>query len=347
MSYPSHPLLTPLLALPAALYGAVMRLRNRRFDRPGVARKAALPVISVGNLTVGGTGKTPTVAWLARRLLAEGRRPAVVSRGYGGRAGRGPLTVAAGDGPQVAPELCGDEPWWLARQVSGLRVVVGSDRIAGAAAARRLDADVVLLDDGFQHRRLARDLDIVLLDAAVPFGNGRLLPAGPLRESPTALGRADLLLATRVEPGADVAGLAALATRYAPGVPLLLARHRPLAFVDLDGTAVTLPPRVAAFCGIARPESFRRSLVEAGVELARFFAFPDHHAYSASQLDTLVGAAREAGVPLVTTEKDLARIGRRAGDRILALAVELEIADDAPLLAAVANALRAGTEGRR
>jgi len=165
---PEHPALVALLSLPSLIFGAAVRLRNHLYDRPGASRRAPIPVLSVGNLTVGGTGKTPLVAWLARRLREQGLTPAVVSRGYGGTAGRGPLVVTQGGEPNCGAEVCGDEPFELARMLSGVVVIVGSDRLAGAEEAARQGADVVILDDGFQHRRLARDLDIVLLDSSNP-----------------------------------------------------------------------------------------------------------------------------------------------------------------------------------
>ena len=143
MRPPDSSVAVALLNVPALLYRTLVRIRNRLYDRPGASHRAGLPVISVGNLTLGGTGKTPVVAWLARRLRADGRSPAVVSRGYGGRAGRGPLLVSSGAGPLCPARRCGDEPFLLARLLEGVRVIVGSDRRAGAEAARSPAADAV------------------------------------------------------------------------------------------------------------------------------------------------------------------------------------------------------------
>jgi len=335
-----HPLLSAALRGPAWVYGKAVARRNRRYGRPGAVTRAELPVISVGNLTVGGTGKTPIVAWIARRLSAAGRRPAIVSRGYGGNAGRGPLVVAGSTGgPRVEAARCGDEPWLLARTLAGTIVVVGADRVAGAAEARRIGAELILLDDGFQHRRLARDLDVVLLDAVRPFGNGRLLPAGSLREPPDSLGRADVVVLTRAVPGERHEESCRRIARHAPGTPLLRSTHRATGFVDADGAAMPTPDRVVAFCGIARPASFRASLDALGVAVAAFEPFRDHHPYTVAELGRLRRRAEAEGAVLVTTEKDMARLialpdGAHA---VAAVRIEVEFDDDTPLWRAVAD----------
>jgi tetraacyldisaccharide 4'-kinase len=316
------------LAPIAALWGLAVSVRNRRFDRGEGVVRVEVPVVSVGNLAVGGTGKTPMTAWLAARLSAAGLRPAIVTRGYGGRAGAGPLDVSRGSGPLVDARLGGDEPVLLATMTSAA-VIAGSDRVAGARRAIELGADVVLLDDGFQHRRLARDLDVVLLDAAHPFGNGRLLPAGPLREPPGSLARAGIVVLTRWNgepPPSDVAA------------PIVRARHRAAGFRDAAGRETAPPARALAFCGIARPESFLESLRGAGVEIAGVRVFPDHHPFRDAELRELADGARSRGAAIVTTMKDLVRLSGALPDA-LALHVEVEILDPEPLDAAL-EALR-------
>ena len=334
-----HAALAPL----SWVYEVAVRARNRRFDRVGATWRAGVPVVSVGNLVVGGTGKTPIVAWLAARLLADGTRPAIVSRGYGGRAGRGPLLVSSGGGPQCSASLSGDEPYLLAQRVPGAIVVVGADRYAGAELARRSGASVVLLDDGFQHRRLARDLDIVLLDAVRPLGNGRLLPRGPLREPVDALRRADVVVATRADTSFDPAEIRRIVAAHRPGIAVVRSSHRRIGFVDLDGRMVHAPRRAAAFSGIARPAAFRADLEAEGVEVVTARTFTDHHAYTTREMIALCDAARASGTQLVTTEKDLARLSGallpRDAEAPIALRIEAVIHDPEPLVDAVARAL--------
>jgi tetraacyldisaccharide 4'-kinase len=341
---PEHPVALALLAVPAWLYGAAVRLRNRHYDRPDTRRRAGLPVISVGNLTVGGTGKTPVVAWLARQLRSEGLRPAVVSRGYGGKAGKGPLVVSRGEGPLCGADRCGDEPHQLAATLPGTLVIVGSDRVSGAGEAQRLGADAVLLDDGYQHRRLARDLDILLLDAARPFGNRRLLPRGPLREPLSEARRADLVLITRSGADESFPAIEREVRRYNGTAPLLRVGHRPTGFVNGDGDPADTPSRAVAFCGIGDPGRFRIDLEALGVELDGFRAYADHHPYTAAEIGELVRLAAEADAPLVTTEKDLSRLGRGAGPEVLpslrALRIEAEPHEPEALIRAVRASLR-------
>jgi tetraacyldisaccharide 4'-kinase len=334
------------LAIPAAAYEAVVRLRNAWYDRPGAARHAAVPVISVGNLAVGGTGKTPLVAWIARCLRGEGVVPAVVSRGYGGTAGPGPLVVSTGEGPRVNARTCGDEPHLLARSLKGVIVVVGSDRLEGARAAAAAGAGAVILDDGFQHRRLARDLDIVVLDARAPFDNGRLLPYGVLREPPVGLARAQLVVLTRVRE-ADPAAAAIGAVRAAGYFgPIVRAGHRTTGFTDAGGAAREAPKRALAFCGIGDPGLFRGDLATAGIAAAGFHAFRDHHPYTVAGWDKLVAEAKSLGVPLVTTEKDLSRLEAAAGAsltraELVVLRIEAVVWDEPILAGAVRGAVRA------
>ncbi len=334
-----HPLVALLLGPPAWLYEGVVRLRNRRYDRQGAAVRAEIPVLSVGNLTVGGTGKTPMVAWLARRLVGMGRRPAVVSRGYGGNAGKGPLVVSRGEGPVCDARLCGDEPHYLAQALGGLIVVVGSDRPAGAAEARRLGADAIVLDDGFQHRRLARDLDIVLVDARDPFGGDRLLPAGRLREPISGIGRADLIVITRSDGFGSSRDVESVIREHNATSPILRSSHRPLGFFSVAGAPVDPPRRALAFCGIAAPGEFRRDLETAGVELAAFVPFRDHHRYTNEELRKLRRTAERKDATILTTEKDAARIGDETAAQELpglaCLRIETVIFDPAPLIHAL------------
>jgi len=296
-----------LLSIP---YGGTVALRNRLYDR-GLLRQAKLPcpVVSVGNLTVGGTGKTPTVIFIANLLKKRGYRPAVLSRGYGGHAKGSVNIVSDGNRILLGWREAGDEPILIAGAAPGVPVLTGSRRLlTGQAAVGRFGADVLILDDAFQHRALFRNLDIVLVDALHPFGNGFILPRGPLREMPEALRRAHLLIRTgaQADPTTPLQGISCL--------PSFRGIHRPLALVEA-GTGRVLPlaelqgRRVCAFAGVGRPEAFQRSLTGLGAEFAFFRAFPDHHPYSRTDIDTLRRLASENGAArIVTTEKDAVRL---------------------------------------
>ncbi len=325
-------------------YAGLMRLRNRRYDRPDRVTRVDVPVLSVGNLSVGGTGKTPMVCWIARRLEEQGHRPAIVSRGYRGKAGKGPLRVSDSEGIHLSAEIAGDEPAMLARMLPGVPVVVGSDRIAGAREAIAAGADSIVLDDGFQHRRLGRDLDIVLLDAREPFGNGRVLPGGILREPPEGLSRAGVIVLTRSE-GAPAPELLSRIAALAPGVPCLTSRHRAAGLVDSDGNQVEPPARALAFCGIAQPQAFRRSLEQAGVDPVAFHHYPDHHRYRETELAALARRCEELRVPAITTEKDRSRLAASMelfpDGQPLALRIEIAFDDDLPLRKALERVMGA------
>jgi tetraacyldisaccharide 4'-kinase len=290
------------LAVLAALYRAGLAAHNLRLRLPGAVRRAPCPVVSVGNLTVGGTGKTPMVAHLARLATSLSLRPLIVSRGYG----------AAGGGPN-------EEARELETLSPGVPHVQSPDRLG---AIRRWTADhpcdLVILDDGFQHRRLARDLDIVLVDALHPFGLGpsdfgRLLPRGILREPLSALARADLAILTRADHSSDLGHLTDLLACYLrPGTSILTARHRPTGLRMPDGSRREADwlrgQDVAAACGIGNPDAFRWTLLQLGARVRRFEVFPDHYAYTRADLDRLIQAARAADAKmLVTTGKDFVK----------------------------------------
>lgn len=333
-------LLLGALWLPSLLYGGVMRMRTALY-RSGLLRvyRASVPVISIGNLTAGGTGKTPVTDALARRLLARNLRVAVVSRGYGGRCPGEVGKVSGGDGALLlTPAAAGDEPCLLAERNPRLSVYVARRRRRGVAAAVADGAQCVLLDDAFQHLAVARDLDIVLLDARRPFGNGHLLPAGSLREPPAALRRAGLLLLTHADGAAKSIPL--------PGVPTIACRHR-LANHLLDSagrpaswSAVT-GANCLAFAGIAHPEDFFAALRGRGVALAAAWPLADHQRYTPEQLRSL---SRECdnGRVLLTTEKDAVKLRALGFDKpYYRVPLELEF-DDADLLDEAIEAVLTG-----
>jgi tetraacyldisaccharide 4'-kinase len=274
------------------------------------------PVVSVGNLTVGGAGKTPVVACLARLLQDRGKRVAILSRGYGGQS-RGVTCISDGRNTYKKPPEVGEEPYWLARTLPGVAVYTGACRYAaGLAAWGEVKPDLFLLDDGFQHFQLHRDLDLVLLDAASPFGNHRLLPRGPLREPLAALAAAHSLILTRFDPERHQAQLATIHRTF-PDKPVLTASIIPVSVTAYPGGQAGAPTALrhralTAFAGLARPEVFAATLQELGVDLKGFRIFPDHHAYTQEELDRLTAAALEMGAgALVTTGKDWARLGER------------------------------------
>jgi tetraacyldisaccharide 4'-kinase len=310
---PSPRAMPPPLALrfAAAIYGAAARTRAALYDAGFLAvRRIPVPCVSVGNLSVGGTGKTPLVAWILGETQALGARPAVVSRGYGGSARR-PERVPSDGGAGTAARY-GDEPALLAARFPAVPVVVGRDRHAAGLVAAVCGATVVVADDAFQHRRLGRDLDIAIVDASRGMGNGRLLPAGPLREPPAALSRADLVVINRIGLAADPGAVRAAVGRLAPRAALAEADLDFAGFEDArSGAPVELArgTGVYAFSGVANPGSFRWTLESLGLRIAGWEVFPDHHAYRPGELGRLALAAERSGAAAaVTTAKDAVRI---------------------------------------
>ena len=293
----------------STLYAAAARERRRWFDRhPEARRRLANPVVSVGNLAAGGRGKTPTVAHLARLLVAAGERPAVLSRGYARRAPRAGVVVVS-DGEAVRADLAqaGDEPLMLAGQLEGVPVLVCPDRhLAGVLAERRFGATVHLLDDGFQHMMLERDADLVLVDPG-DVAEPRTLPFGRLREPVETLARADAVVVD-----GDVAGtvgrLAALGVRRVFGAVRRLGAPR---WLDGRDAAVPAPggARVLAVAAVARPARFAADLAAAGWQVVGVLPFRDHHPFTRADLDRMARRAAADRADLVlTTEKDRVRL---------------------------------------
>jgi tetraacyldisaccharide 4'-kinase len=295
------------------------------------AERAACPVISVGNLTFGGTGKTPFVEFLARRLRFDGRSPAIVSRGYGRRS-KGVRVVSDGAGPRVDPDEGGDEPVAIARRVPGIPVIVGERRADAVRVAIDHGADVVILDDGFQHLALRRDVDLLLLDAADPFGGGKLPPRGRLREPISALARADAVVFTRIDRADPPREARVELSRWNPGAPVFTARIRTGGLWDERGSAVAdtrlTSRRFLAVCGIANPGSFRASLAELDLSAEEILAFPDHHRYDRRDLERIRRAADRTGSAwIATTEKDAVKLEGRTSLPVVALRLEVEVGE--------------------
>lgn len=302
------------------IYSLAMRLREHLYRR-GILRsyRLGVPVVSVGNLTMGGSGKTPMVQFLARQLQQHGLRPAIVSRGYGGRATGKVNVVSDGAALLLDARAAGDEPRLLAETLPGVPILTGIVRRLPAQRAVEMGADVLLLDDGFQHLQIVRDVDLVLFNTDRLAGNSRVFPGGDLREPVAALNRATGFVMTGVndtnrERATRFAEL--LHTRF-PHIPIAFTGFTVDGLVALDsrGTiAPVLTERVEqeqcfGFCGIAHPESFRQTLLAGGIELTGFLSLGDHQPYTAMLVDTLLAKARQAGATcLLTTEKDLVKL---------------------------------------
>lgn len=307
-------------------YHAASRLYGLTFDRGWrTVHAAPVPVISVGNLSTGGTGKTPTVAWIVNWLVLHSMRPAILSRGYKS------IDAAGNDEKRLLDAMC-----------PGVPHLQNRDRAAAAQQAARAGSNVIVLDDGFQHRRLARDLDLVLIDAVNPWGYGHLLPRGLLREPRSALRRADLVLITRSDQ-VDSSTRRRLHSeiRRWTTAPVCTSRFEPTRWIGLAGETADLDSlsgqRAAAFCGIGNPEGFRRTLAAIGIRLTeeQWQVFPDHHHYDAHDIRRLNTWADAVGAEcLLTTRKDLVKLSRLNGATrpIRALDITLEIDDPHSLI---------------
>jgi tetraacyldisaccharide 4'-kinase len=337
----------PPLRLAAAalsrLYGLAAGGHHLAYDLGWAdTRRLPVPVIGVGNLTVGGTGKTPLVMEVVKALQGLGLPCAVISRGYGGQVKDGVAWVSRGQGPLMDAAQAGDEPVLLAKRLA-VPVAVGPDRfLVGQEVVRRLGPCVLVGDDLFQHRGLHRDLDLVALDAAQPLGNGRLLPRGPLREPSRGLRRASAIVLTHADdPDREQATRTWLRAFWGRG-PVLSCRHRVSGLHDLEGRELSrdvwIGQRVLAFCGLGAPEKFARGLGGLGLEVASLQAFGDHHPFLAADLAGLWQKAQAFGATaLVTSEKDWVRLppDLPQGIEVWTTRLELDFTPGGPSLAQV------------
>ena len=302
------------LALLSYIYDLGVRFRLAAYQ---ISKGKSLPgfVVSVGNLTAGGTGKTPAACMLAEWARDEGYRVAVLSRGYGGRYKGKVLQVSDGNHVNAGPFEAGDEPCLMAKKLEGIPVVISSRRyLAGLFAHKNFGTNFFVLDDGFQHLALKRDLDLVLIDAANPFGNRYLLPRGPLREPVTQLKRADAFIITRSAPNGPGDELTNdLKTRF-PSKPIFKSDHLPERIIvpstgSVHNVDLINGKGIMGFAGIARPDAFIKTLTELGAELVSFKAFRDHHPYSRRDIQELMDERRRLKAEyLMTTEKDWVRM---------------------------------------
>jgi tetraacyldisaccharide 4'-kinase len=337
------------------LYRAFLWARGLAYRRGWLpTRRLPVKVISVGNLTVGGTGKTPMVMRLAAWLRGRGLHVAVLTRGYGRRETTPLVMNGQGEVNHYKPELMGDEPILIARRLPDVTIGIGADRFALGQRILQMEAEhppeVFLLDDGFQHLRLARDLDLVLLDATHPIAAGAVLPAGLLREPVAALARADVVVLTRTN-GSNVVELTELVGRYNPHAPVFRVSTR-LGGVFEAGThrpaeATTLrQQRVLAFCGVGNPDAFFDDLRRWGFEVVEAVALPDHHRYTISDFTALVQRADRAGAGVfLTTEKDRVNftVVPPSAPPCFYCQVELAFDDEAGFFDAVAKRLQSAT----
>ena len=339
----------------SSLYARLLEARARRFAS-GRAASARLPhpVISVGNLTLGGTGKTPMAAHLARRLRFEGKRPAILSRGYGRRS-KGVVVVSAGEGPLVSADAGGDEPVALALALPGVVIVVANRRVEAGLAAAELGADLFILDDGYQHLALERDANLLLLDGRDPFGGGRFPPRGRLREPLSALARADAFIFTRAERDTPPAEALETLARWNPGAPVFTARLKPAGLYDekgapIEGSALT-GRRFVAVCAVAQPAGFASTLASLDLRPEETLVFRDHHRYTPRDIALIHRRAEESGGSWVlATEKDAVKLSGRLRLPLATLRLSVEIVEPGffPLLASlISGAPRAAARAGR
>jgi tetraacyldisaccharide 4'-kinase len=337
----------PFLFAISIFYGGLVKLREALYKK-GVLKSKRLPcpVVSIGNITVGGTGKTPMTLYVAELIRRFGYKVVIVSRGYKGKSEKAGGVVHDGRKICMEPDQAGDEPFMMAKRLRSVPVIVGKDRFkAGMLAVKGFNPDVVMLDDGFQHLRLYRDIDLVLLDFNSPFGNGNLIPRGILREPASSLSRADALILTRSDSisGTIKAELSDRIMYFSHKRSVYITFHDPYIYKvvkaadDIEDIALSKSQewdseiikgrKVFAFSGIARNDDFKHTVEGFGCEVSGFTEFPDHHAYSDEDINTILRSAKDAGAEIVcTTEKDYARLGHRKGWPVDLVIIGIEIA---------------------
>ncbi len=340
----------------STVYRAVTEVRHAAY-RSGLFRTSAIgkPVISVGNITTGGTGKTPLVEWVCRTISnqrlegSKGTSPSavcVLTRGYGKTDPKAQVLVSNGEQLLATERVAGDEPLLLARNLLGIAAVISNpDRAAaGEWAIRALGAEVFVLDDGFQHLRLARDLDLVTIDATNPFGGGELLPHGRLREAAYNLARADAVILTRCDQTSDLVSVKNEIRELVPDRPLFISRMQTAGFRDLNGAVVDAEEiskhRLGVFCGVGNPDSFVTQVRATGAEIVLSRAYPDHHRYTAADLNALVNEAGAVGATcFMTTAKDATKL---SADQLalpsFVLEIKIKIDDETRLASLISNA---------
>ncbi len=303
-------------------------------------KKLPCKVISIGNITVGGTGKTPAAIALAQKARVNGFRPCILTRGYRGIA-KGPCFVGMGDGPLLDENHAGDEAYLMALKLKGIPIIKGKDRYeAGIFALNNFSEDyrpdLFILDDGFQHWGLYRDNDILLIDGLNPFGNGKLFPIGSLREPLSEINRADIILITKTDGSLNLKtdGLPEKIRKYNKKAPVFFAVHKPSRFTAVNGGSFPLEWAKGkvffGFCGIGNPRSFKQTLASAGAEISGLRTFRDHYRYSRKDIKTIIDEAGERNAGwIVTTEKDIMRLkGFVLPENLASLEIEFDVEEN-------------------
>lgn len=338
-------LLTPL----KWFYGTIIRLRNFCYDSR-LFKQAKLPctVISIGNIVVGGTGKTPAVASIAKLLQETGFRVAILLRGYGRKSSEKISIVSDGEKCLCTRVESGDEAYLLAQQLNGIPIIVGKNRFdTGEIAYDQFNCDIILLDDGYQHRKLARDIDIITIDATQPYGTGSLLPVGTLREPISSLKRTDIILLTRVDvSNTPIDDLRNEINQRVLNTPILESIHQPTSLYDLGNhnTAANNThtiqlkdlggKRILAVCGIGNPDAFKNTLQTFNPEFIELLAFPDHHNYTDSDIENIIQQSKYVNAEwVVTTQKDEDKLSSLSQHiPVFVLAIELIITNGKEVL---------------
>lgn len=335
MKYSLSNTMSVIFLWPFSLLSFLIYQLRRAGYRTGLfkAYKSRLPVICVGNPSVGGTGKSPFCIMLAGELSAAGFKPAILSRGYRRSAEKGPKILAVSDWQKIlaGSVQSGDEPFLMAQKLLGRAIViVGKDRIRASEMAAAAGADVIIMDDGFQHWRMARDLDIVLLDGRWPLGNGWLLPAGRLREPAQALRRAGVIIATRCGDHNGCQPVERLVKKYHLSQPVFYCDHRAVRLKPAGGRSANeiIAPisgsKLLLFSGIARPDSFENSVKALGYTVSKHMVFGDHHFYGRADLERISRSASDCDA-VITTEKDAVKLpeGWTPGKPLFILEIEI------------------------
>lgn len=312
-------------------------------------KKLPCKVISIGNITVGGTGKTPSTIAITEEAKKRGFKPCILTRGYKGKI-KGPCFISKGDGPLMSEQEAGDEPILMAEKLKGVPIIKCADRYKGGIFAIQnlksqissIESQIIfILDDGFQHWNLFRDRDILLIDGKNPFGNRRLLPLGQLREPLSAIRRADIIVLTKMDNSAmsqstthgqsKVDGLIEEIKLYNSKAPIFLAEHHPSKFITTAGDSLPLEwaneKKFFGFCGIGNPESLIQTLFTSGVELTGFKIYRDHYRYRMKDLEIIKKSAEQSGANwIVTTEKDIMRLKEFSlPENLVTLAIEFTV----------------------